>query len=52
MKYFDSGELQSSTDPGLHTTSHLYDLAYQGAYSNPNLLTHNRKCCALCKRDL
>ena len=33
MKYFDSGELQSSTDPGLHTTNHLYDLAYQGAYS-------------------
>ena len=25
MKYFDTGELQSSTDPGLHTTSHLYD---------------------------
>jgi RHS repeat-associated protein len=31
--YNDAGELLSSTDPGLHTTTHLYDLAYQGAFS-------------------
>jgi RHS repeat-associated protein len=31
--YFDTGEVKSSTDPLGHTTSHLYDLAYQGALS-------------------
>ncbi|HKD79237.1 MAG TPA: hypothetical protein VKH81_06050, partial [Candidatus Angelobacter sp.] len=31
--YFDTGELQSSTDPQGHTTTHLYDSAYAGAYS-------------------
>ena len=31
--WFDTGELQSSTDPGGHITTHLYDVAYQGAYS-------------------
>jgi YD repeat-containing protein len=31
--YFDTGELQSSTDPLNHTTTHLYDSAYAGAFS-------------------
>ncbi len=31
--YFDTGELQSSTDPLGHTTTHLYDSAYAGAFS-------------------
>jgi RHS repeat-associated protein len=31
--WFDTGELQSSTDPLGHTTTHLYDSAYAGAYS-------------------
>ena len=30
--YFDSGELQKSTDPCLHTTSYIYSSAYYGAY--------------------
>ncbi|MGC2695654.1 MAG: hypothetical protein WA738_07670, partial [Candidatus Angelobacter sp.] len=46
--YNDAGEVLSSTDPGGHTTNHLYDLAYQGAYStqscspttNPGSVTH------------
>src|SRR5262249_30015878 len=31
--WFDTGELQSSTDPMGHTTTHLYDAAYAGAFS-------------------
>ncbi|HET9182944.1 MAG TPA: RHS repeat-associated core domain-containing protein [Candidatus Angelobacter sp.] len=30
--WFDTGELQSSTDPLGHATTHLYDVAYAGAY--------------------
>ncbi|HET9184487.1 MAG TPA: RHS repeat-associated core domain-containing protein [Candidatus Angelobacter sp.] len=30
--WFDTGELQSSTDPLGHLTTHLYDPAYAGAY--------------------
>ncbi|HET9365364.1 MAG TPA: hypothetical protein VFP71_10200, partial [Candidatus Angelobacter sp.] len=37
-QYFDSGEVQSSTDPGQHTTTHLCDLAYQGALSTQTCL--------------
>jgi RHS repeat-associated protein len=46
--YFDTGELQSSSDPLNHTTTHLYDSAYAGAFStqtcspvtNPGAVVH------------
>jgi hypothetical protein len=31
--WYDTGEVQSSTDPLGHTTTHFYDSAYAGAYS-------------------